>query len=104
MKNLVVSSSPHITSPSTTRRIMADVIIALCPALIAMVLLYGFYPLFLTVLSVGTAMFCEWVFNVVTKRQQTAGDLSAVVTGIILALNLPPVCPFTSRWWARHSR
>ena len=42
MKNLVVSSSPHITSPSTTRRIMADVIIALCPALIAMVLLYGF--------------------------------------------------------------
>ena len=94
MKNLVVSSSPHITSPSTTRRIMADVIIALCPALIAMVLLYGFYPLFLTVLSVGTAMFCEWVFNVVTKRQQTAGDLSAVVTGIILALNLPPVVPF----------
>lgn len=94
MKNFVVSSSPHITSPSTTRKIMLDVIIALCPAVIAMVLLYGFYPLFLTVLSVGTAMFCEWVYNVITKKPQTVGDLSAVVTGIILTLNLPPVVPF----------
>lgn len=94
MKNFVVSSSPHITSPATTRKIMLDVIIALCPALIAMVLLYGFYPLFLTVLCVGTAMFCEWLFNIVTKKPQTTSDLSAVVTGIILALNLPPVVPF----------
>lgn len=94
MKNLTVSSSPHITSPSTTRRIMLDVIIALIPAVIAMVLLYGFYPLFLMVLSVGTAVFCEWAFNVITKRRQTAQDLSAVVTGMMLALNLPPVVPF----------
>ena len=91
MKNLVVSSSPHITARTDTRRIMLDVIIALCPAVIAMVLLYGFYPLFLTVLSVATAVFCEWVFNVITKRKQSVRDLSAVVTGIILALNLPPL-------------
>ena len=94
MKNLVVSSSPHITARTDTQRIMLDVIIALCPAVIAMVLLYGFYPLFLTVLSVATAVFCEWVFNVITKRKQSVRDLSAVVTGIILALNLPPVVPF----------
>ena len=73
---------------------MLDVIIALCPAVIAMVLLYGFYPLFLTVLSVATAVFCEWAFNLVTRRPQSVRDLSAVVTGIILALNLPPVVPF----------
>lgn len=94
MGKFIVSSSPHITSPSTTSRIMLDVIIALCPALLASVLLYGFYPLFVTALSVGSAVFFEWLFNVVTKKRQTVGDLSAVVTGIILALNLPPVVPF----------
>ena len=94
MKNLRVSCSPHIVSPANTQRIMLDVIIALCPAVIAMVLLYGFYPLFLTVLSVATAVFCEWAFNLVTRRPQSVRDLSAVVTGIILALNLPPVVPF----------
>ena len=94
MKSLRVSSSPHIVSPANTQRIMLDVIIALCPAVIAMVLLYGFYPLFLTVLSVATAVFCEWAFNLVTRRPQSVRDLSAVVTGIILALNLPPVVPF----------
>jgi electron transport complex protein RnfD len=90
----VVSSSPHITSSATAQRIMLDVIIALCPAVVASVLIYGFYPLFLLVLSVGTAVFCEWLFNVATKRRQSVSDLSAVVTGMILALNLPPVVPF----------
>lgn len=94
MKNLRVSSSPHIVSSANTQRIMLDVIIALCPAVIAMVLLYGFYPLFLTVLSVAMAVFCEWAFNLATRRPQSVRDLSAVVTGIILALNLPPVVPF----------
>ena len=94
MSKYIVSASPHITSPVTTRRIMFDVIIALVPALLAATLLYGFYTLFIAVLSVGTAVFCEWLFNVVTKRRQTVGDLSAIVTGLILALNLPPVVPF----------
>lgn len=90
----IVSSSPHITSSATTARIMLDVIIALCPAVIAMVLLYGFYPLFLMILSVGTAVFCEWLYDIITKKPNSTRDLSAVVTGMILALNLPPVVPF----------
>ncbi len=94
MSKYIVSSSPHITSPTTTRRIMIDVIIALCPALLASILLYGFYTLFIAVLSVGAAVFGEWIFNVITKRMQSIGDLSAIVTGLILALNLPPVVPF----------
>ncbi len=94
MGKYIVSSSPHITSPSTTRTIMLDVIIALCPAVLASVLIYGFYPLFVTLLCVASAVFFEWLFNVITKKKQTVGDLSAVVTGIILALNLPPVVPF----------
>ncbi len=94
MNRFIVSSSPHITSPSTTQKIMLDVIIALCPALIASIFIYGFYPLFMTVLCVGSAVFSEWLFNIITKKKQTVGDLSAVVTGIILALNLPAVVPF----------
>lgn len=94
MSKYVVSTSPHITSPTSTRKVMLDVIIALCPTLIASVLIYGFYPLFLTVLSVATAVFCEWLFNVITKREQSVGDLSAIVTGMIFALNLPAVVPF----------
>lgn len=90
----IVSPSPHMTSDRTVSRIMLDVIIALCPAVIASVLIYGFYPLFLMILCVGTAVFSEWLFNVVTKREQSVGDLSAIVTGMILALNLPPVVPF----------
>ena len=70
MGKYIVSSSPHISSPSTTRKIMLDVIIALCPALLASVLIYGFYPLFVTVLCVGSAVFCEWIFNVITKKQR----------------------------------
>lgn len=94
MSRFIVSTSPHITAPTTTRRIMLDVIIALIPMVVASVLIYGFYPLFLTVLSVGSAVFSEWLFNIITKRKHTTGDLSAIVTGIILALNLPPVVPF----------
>ena len=73
---------------------MLDVIIALLPATIAAILLYGFYTLFIMLLSVGTAVFAEWLFNLITKRQQSVKDLSAIVTGMILALNLPPVVPF----------
>lgn len=94
MSKFIVSSSPHITSTNSTQKIMLDVIIALMPAVIATIFLYGFYPLFLIILCVGSCVFSEWLFNVITKREQTVGDLSAIVTGIILALNLPPVVPF----------
>ncbi len=94
MPKYIVSSSPHISTTFTTRRMMLDVIIALIPATIASVLLYGFYPLCMMVLCVGSCVFAEWLFNLICKRYQSIGDLSAVVTGMILALNLPPVVPF----------
>ncbi len=94
MDKFIVSSSPHITSTNSTRRIMLDVIIALLPAVLASILIYGFYPLFLMVLCVASCVFFEWLFNIITKRKQSVGDLSAIVTGMILSLNLPPVVPF----------
>ncbi len=94
MPNYIVSTSPHITTNMTTKRMMLDVIISLIPATIASLLLYGFYPLFLMVLSIGSAVFFEWLFNLIVKRQQSVKDLSAIVTGMILALILPPVVPF----------
>lgn len=90
----IVSTSPHITSPRTTKRIMADVIIALVPALIASFLLYGFYTLLMTAIAVAATVFGEYLFNLLRGRKHTVNDLSAVVTGIILGLNLPPTVPF----------
>lgn len=89
--NFVVSTSPHVTSARTTKKIMSDVIIALMPALLAAILLYGFYPLVVCLLSVGGALLGEFLYNKMRKRPSTLGDLSAVVTGLILGLNLPPV-------------
>ena len=89
-----VSSSPHITSGNSTRRIMLDVVIALIPAMIAAVLLYGFYSLFLIALSVGSCVLAEFLFSKIKKEETTVGDCSAVVSGVILALNLPPAVPF----------
>lgn len=94
MSKFIVSTSPHITSNDSTRKIMLDVIIALVPLEIASILIYGFYPLFIMAITVATAVFSEWLFNLATKRKQTTGDLSAVVTGMILALNMPAVVPF----------
>ncbi|MBR4800770.1 MAG: RnfABCDGE type electron transport complex subunit D [Clostridia bacterium] len=94
MAKYIVSSSPHITSNTTTQKIMLDVIIALIPATIAAFLIYGLYPIFIMILSVGCAVTAEWLFNLITKRPQSVKDLSAIVTGMILALNLPPVVPF----------
>lgn len=93
MSRYLVSSSPHIASSRTTRNIMLDVIIALMPAVIAMVAIFGFYPLLNTLICVGFCVLFEFLFNLIRKKEQTVGDLSAVVTGIILALNLPAVVP-----------
>lgn len=93
MSRYLVSSSPHIASSRTTRNIMLDVIIALMPAVIAMIAIFGFYPLLNTLICVGFCVLFEFLFNLIRKKEQTIGDLSAVVTGIILALNLPAVVP-----------
>ncbi len=94
MNNRQVSLSPHISANITVRKIMLDVIIALIPTTIASIVFYGFYALFLIVLSVGTAILTEFLFNVIRKKEQSIGDLSCIVTGLLLGLNLPPTVPF----------
>lgn len=93
MSNYIVSVSPHITSKDSTQTIMRDVLIALCPAVIASIVLFGFRALLLTLVCVVTAVFWEWAFEKLCKRKNTIGDLSAAVTGVILAMNLPVTLP-----------
>lgn len=88
MKNLIVSSSPHIHTKTTTQSIMGDVIIALLPASVAAVVLFGMKALLNIAVCVITAVLSEFVFNLIAKKKQTVSDLSAVVTGLLLALNL----------------
>ena len=86
---LTVSVSPHLHSGRTTQNIMLDVIIALCPALIAGTVIFGVRSLLVAAVCMATAVLSEFLFNRICKKEQTVGDLSAVVTGLLLALNLP---------------
>ncbi len=88
MNDLNVSAAPHINSGVSTRNIMLDVIIALIPASIMGIIYFGWKAILIIALCVGTAVLAEFLFNLITRRKQTIGDLSAVVTGLILALNL----------------
>lgn len=92
---LIASSSPHIRTEDTTQKIMLDVIVALLPALVASVFYYGFYSLVLVVLSVVAAVVTEAATQKIMKKDVTISDLSAVVTGILVAYNVPPSTP----WW-----
>lgn len=91
--NMIVSISPHIYAKETTQTIMRDVLIALLPAVIASVIFFGPRALLVEVLCVAVAMVCEWAFEKICKRPNTISDLSAAVTGLILALNLPVGIP-----------
>ncbi len=93
MSKLIVEPSPHIKSNITTRRIMLDVIIALCPALVMAIVLFGVRALTLTVICCLSCVVFEWLFCVVTKKERSVGDLSAIVTGMLLAFNLPVGIP-----------
>ncbi len=86
---MYVSSSPHFRSNSSTTKIMLDVIIALIPATIASVIIFGPLSLMLVGVCVASCVLCEYISRKVMKRDTTIGDLSAVVTGLLLALNLP---------------
>ncbi len=88
MNKLIVSSSPHIRTNSTTRRIMLDVLIALLPTAAAGTVIFGVRALLVMAVCVGSSVLAEFLFNLITKHTQTVGDLSAAVTGMILALNL----------------
>ncbi len=90
---LLVSSSPHVHCGMNTRDIMRDVIIALVPALIATVWLFGFRALAVELVCVASALAAEYLSRRVMKRPQTVGDLSAVVTGLLLSFNLPVTIP-----------
>jgi electron transport complex protein RnfD len=89
MEKLVVSSSPHIHSKVTTQSIMRDVLIALTPAAIASVVLFGLKALFIIIACVGSSVLAEFLFNLICKKTQTVTDLSATVTGLLLALSIP---------------
>ena len=90
---LLVSPSPHVRSGHTTQRIMLDVIIAMCPALIASIWIFGWRALAVTALCVTVCVLCEWLFEKLCKRENTVSDLSAIVTGMLLAFNLPVGIP-----------
>ena len=92
---LIATSNPHIRSNETTRSIMLDVIIAMLPALVWAVIWFGVKALTLTAVSVIGCMFWEWLYRKLMKKPQSVGDLSAVVTGMLLAF----VCPVTTPYW-----
>ena len=80
---LIASSSPHIRSKDNTRSIMLDVIIALLPALVMSIYVFGVRALTMVLVSVAACVFWEWAYRKLLKKPQSIGDLSAVVTGIL---------------------
>lgn len=92
-RSFIVSSSPHIRDNISTRRIMLDVIIALIPASLAGVYFFGPRTLLVILVSILACVLSEYLSGKLMKRSNTISDLSAVVTGLILALNLPPTVP-----------
>ncbi|MBQ8956252.1 MAG: RnfABCDGE type electron transport complex subunit D [Lachnospiraceae bacterium] len=88
-----VSPSPHVRDNVTTQKIMGAVALALLPASAAGVILYGVHALLVLIVSVVSAVLSEYVFEKITKRPVTIYDLSAVVTGLLIGLNMPPEVP-----------
>ena len=95
MSNFAVTSSPHLRDKATSQRIMQEVCLALAPAGIAGVILYGFNAALLIAICVATCVLSEFVWQRATKQAVTISDWSAVVTGLLLAYNLPATAP----WW-----
>ena len=93
--NLRISTAPHVRSHDTTSRLMLDVVIALIPTALAGVYLFGMYAALILAISMASAVLAEYLSQKITKRPVRVNDLSALVTGLILGLNLPPTAP----WW-----
>ncbi len=92
---LTISSSPHAHSPVSTKTIMRDVLIALTPALLGSIYFFGFRALLVTLVSMAACVFFEWAWCKLTKRNCKAYDMSAMVTGMLIAF----VCPVTIPYW-----
>ena len=92
---LIVTAAPHITSAASTQKIMQRVCIALVPTLIASVFIFGINSLILTAITVAACVFFEWGYCKMVGREVPIADFSAVVTGLLLAFNLPASLP----WW-----
>ena len=92
---LTISSSPHIHAPMSTRTIMRDVLIALAPALLGSIYFFGFRALLVTLISVAACVFFEWGWCKLRKTQNKIYDMSAMVTGVLIAF----VCPVTVPYW-----
>lgn len=92
---LTVSSSPHAHSKTTTRTIMRDVLIALTPALLGSIYFFGFRALMVTLVSASSCVFFEYIYRKLMKLDSTVYDMSAIVTGVLLAF----VCPVTIPYW-----
>ena len=92
---MTISSSPHVHSKTTTQTIMRDVLIALLPALVGSVVFFGFRALTVTLVSAASCVFFEWAWCKLMKVKSKVYDLSAVVTGVLLAF----VCPVTIPYW-----
>ncbi|MBR2453123.1 MAG: RnfABCDGE type electron transport complex subunit D [Clostridia bacterium] len=91
---LIVTEAPHTRGKNTTSGIMLDVIIALIPALIAGIVVFGFRSLTLAVVCMVSAVLFEWAWCKILKKPSTVGDFSAALTGLLLALNLPVTMPY----------
>ena len=92
---LIVTAAPHITGADSTQKIMQRVCLALVPTLIASVIIFGVNALILTAVTVAACVFFEWGYCKLVGRENPVGDFSAVVTGMLLAFNLPSTLP----WW-----
>jgi len=93
---MLISPNPHIHADVSTKSLMRDVIIALCPAAIVSFLFYGWSEILIMAVSILACVLLEWaITKYMLKKPSTIGDLSAVVTGMLLAMNLPPTTP----WW-----
>ncbi len=91
---LIVTAPPHIRSGETTEKLMGTVVLALLPALAAGVWNFGLRTLSLTAVTIGACLLSEWLFRMLTRQEDTLPDGSAAVTGLLLALTLPPAAPY----------
>ena len=92
---LIVTAAPHITSGDSTQKIMGRVCLALVPTLVASIIIFGVNSLILTAVTVGACVFFEWAYCKLMGREIPIADFSAIVTGLLLAFNMPATLP----WW-----